>query len=130
MYQGSPLCAMIFIVYFDRLPEIYGRNILGKHNFSEPSTTKRNGRSGPPCARQCEMARIRYKGSRKTPNLNERWARETPIYIHVYADDDLAVKTKNGTEIYPKHATFDTCIKQLRISINWKNSDNYGWRRL
>ena len=120
VFQGNPISAMVFIIYFAKLVEHYELNLDEEIKRKRPLLTTRNKKAEYAWTHQMEIARFREKRERKIKKLVllESWTQETANDSHIYADD-LAIKTTQINEIYPKRETFQMISKKFQININW-----------
>ena len=72
VYRGSPLSAMLFVIYSAQLLEMYNEKLAGQYNFAKPMITARNEHSEHAYAWGNEISRFRLKGVGK---------RGRPIYM-------------------------------------------------
>ena len=79
VFQGSPISAMLFIIYFDRLLGKYKIKLRDDFALEQPSLTIRNEHAEHKWCCAKEIARFRIKGERKVRNpvLLETWTTET-----------------------------------------------------
>ena len=66
----------------------------------------------------CKISGKKRKKDKKKPVLLESWTQGTANDSHIYAAD-LAIKTTQIDEIYPKLETFQVSSKKFQININW-----------
>ena len=119
VFQGSPISAMLFIIYFDHLIGQYEKQLSQQYKIQRPPLTIRNEQAEYKWCWQKEVARYRMPGDRKirNPALQEHWVTTIPNDTHVFADD-LTIKTTGAHEIYPKLVTFEKQADKYEIKIN------------
>ena len=85
MFQGSPISAMLFVIYFDHLLERYRIKLLGNFATAQPMITVRNEQAEYKWCRAKEIANHRTKGEKRirNPVLKETWVKDLPNDTHI-----------------------------------------------
>ena len=112
VFQGSPISALLFIIYFDTVINKYGRNIPQQMIDEQDEMGKRNPKAEKAWARQKQLYLYRKKGGREGGGPKKRkilpgnWTQTIKTDVLTYADG-LTIKTTGPHEIYPKITTIE-----------------------